>query len=101
MYDVSGRHAPSTPPGDTDIWTEEASGTGAVALVWPAEDGDWTLVVMNADGSADVGADVSVGATLPWLGWAAVVLLVGAGIGLLLSLVMLVAGLRTPRKTVP
>jgi len=97
VYDVSGRHAPATPPADADIWSAQATGTGTVSLVWPAEEGDWTVVVMNADGSSDVTADVAVGATLPWLGWAAAVLLVGAGIGLLLAGLMLVAALRAPR----
>lgn len=44
-------------------------------------DGDWTLVVLNADGSRGVVARVEAGATVPALGWVAAVVL---GTGLLL-----------------
>jgi hypothetical protein len=38
--------------------------------MFPLEGGDWTVVVMNADGQAAVGADVAVGATgLDFVGW--------------------------------
>ena len=47
--------------------------------------------------SAEVAGDVSVGATVPWLGWAAVILLVTAGLGTLLSVLLLVIALRERR----
>jgi len=99
VYDVTGRRAPTVPPEDLDIWSAQASGTGTVSLEWPADQGDWTLVVMNADASADVAADVSVSASLPWLGWVSATLLIGATLSLVLSLVTLYAGVRSPRRT--
>ena len=45
-----------------------ASGTGGQELRWAPAAGDWTLVVMNADGSRPVVADLSFGATAPGLG---------------------------------
>ena len=44
-----------------------ASGTGGQELLWAPAAGDWTLVVMNADGSRPVVADLSFGATAPGL----------------------------------
>ena len=41
-------------------------------ITWPVETGNWTLVVMNADGSRNVVSDVAVGATVPAAGWVAV-----------------------------
>ena len=97
-YDVTGQDAPSVLPGEVDIWVAQATGSGTVSAVWPVEDGDWTVVVMNSDGSAGVTTDVSVGAELDWLGWAAVVLLVGAGLGLALSALMMTLAVRGARS---
>ena len=36
-------------------------------LTWPTQAGDWSVVMMNADGSDRVNASVSVGATVPIL----------------------------------
>lgn len=52
---------------------------------------DWTLVVLNADGSPEVAAQVAIGATLPVLDDLLVVLLV-AGSALLVVGAAIVAG---------
>jgi hypothetical protein len=84
-------------PADQDIWTVSAHGSGKQTVAWDLEDGDWSIVVMNADGSRGVDTDISAGAKVPFLatlGWislgGALVLLITAG-----TLVYL--GLRTPR----
>jgi hypothetical protein len=62
------------------------------------KNGSWSIVVMNADGSAVVDTAVSAGARLPFLaplGWGSV------GGGLLLLAVaggLMFAGLRAPRR---
>ena len=66
-------------------------------MVWPVENGDWTVVVMNADGSRGVSTDLSVGATVPALGWVVTGILVAAGLGLLLAVVLLVVALHRRR----
>jgi hypothetical protein len=70
MTEVQGG-APAEPPGDLDIWAEQASGTGTQVLDWRPRDGDWTVVVMRADGSAGIDVDMRVGATAPGLPWLA------------------------------
>ena len=57
-----------TPPGGESFWAVSVSGTETQALDWTIEDGDWTAVVMNADGSRGVAAEVAFGA-LPPSGW--------------------------------
>jgi hypothetical protein len=48
-------------PATEDIWVASATGRGSQELVWPASSGRWVAVVMNADGSPGVAADVDVG----------------------------------------
>ncbi|MEX5718607.1 DUF4389 domain-containing protein [Geodermatophilus maliterrae] len=79
---------PAVPPGETDVWAASATGSGTQVLDWRPAEGNWTVVVMRADGSADVSADIRAAATVPGLTWLAVGLLVLglvlAGLGVLL-----------------
>ena len=59
--------APEVKPGDSDIWVEAVTGTGTQTVSWPAGEGPWTVVVMNADGSAGIDASADIGATIPVL----------------------------------
>ena len=88
-------------PGANDIWVAQVSGTGTQEVTWPIEKGDWTVVVMNADGSAGVTADVAAGATVPALDWLVPTLLALAGIGLVGAVVLLVLALRPRRPGCP
>jgi hypothetical protein len=67
-------------PASAGFWSASAWGGGEQAVRWDPESGDWAVVVMNADGSPGVAADVRVGARLGWLGEASVALLVAGGI---------------------
>ena len=85
VYTTSGGGAPTAPPSTQRFWVATSSGAAAQQLVWPVTDGDWTLVVMNADGSRGVGSDVAVGATFPAVDWLVPTLLVSAGFGLVVA----------------
>ncbi|HQR28030.1 MAG TPA: DUF4389 domain-containing protein [Nocardioides sp.] len=98
VYRTNGSTAPATLPGDSDIWVAQSEGTGTQEITWPVERGDWTLVVMNADGSRGVNVDVAAGAEVPALVWVVVGLLVGAAIGLLLAVLFIGLAL-LPRRT--
>ena len=67
------------PPAEQTFWEESASGPGTQELLWEPARGRWSAVVMNADGSPNVVADVEVGAK--------------AGILLPLIVILLVVGL--------
>jgi hypothetical protein len=79
-YQPHAGSAPSALPADQKIWAASTSGTGTQSAIWRVGAGDWTIVVMNADGTRQVEAEVSVAASLPWLNTLAIWLLV---IGLL------------------
>jgi hypothetical protein len=88
-------------PADQRFWAASAKGPGSQTMTWKVRDGDWSVVVMNADGSAGVNAGVRAGADVPFLspaGWitlgGGLVLLAGAG-GLLYL------GIRKPPSTRP
>lgn len=100
--DYRTRPGTATPaaPATRDIWVASQTGTGEQRLTWDVEDGDWSVVVMNADGSADVAADVAVGSDLPIVGTVATVSLI-AGFGLLAGGGALIAGgMLRPRRRV-
>jgi hypothetical protein len=89
-------------PGEQDIWTAKASGTGTLTLNWDVESGGWTLVLMNADGSTGIDAEVDAGAEIPIIGTIAWVVTVAGLLVLAIGGLMLVAGLRRrPRPSSP
>jgi hypothetical protein len=75
-------------PEHAGIWAASSQGAGERSVEWEIEDGDWSVVVMNADGSLGVDADVSAGAKIAFLdelGWSAIgsgafALVIGAGL---------------------
>jgi hypothetical protein len=86
---VGGRERPA-PPAAQRFWVA----TGERTVRWELQSGDWRAVVMNADGTTGVTADVSIGARLSDLGWWGVGLLIGGGVLLLAGSVMLVSAVR-------
>jgi hypothetical protein len=87
-----------TPPREQSIWAASTQGAGPQTLDWHVRDGDWSVVVMNADGSSNVDAEVSAGAKVPFLsalGWFAI----GTGAVFLIAAAgLLVVGIRKPRN---
>lgn len=85
------------PPAAQRFWVASTSGPGSRALQWKVREGNWSVVVMNADGSRRVDADVKAATDAPWLsgaGWTAL----GAGTLLAaLAAALLIAAARGPR----
>lgn len=97
-YRTDGTTPPPTLPGSSDIWVAQASGAGTQEVTWPVEKGDWTLVVMNADGARGITADVAAGATVPAIDWLVPTLLVLAALGLLIAVLFIAFALRPHRS---
>jgi uncharacterized protein DUF4389 len=75
--------APSVAPTAKQLWIAQSVGSGTQTLSWSPTNGDYRIVVMNANGSAGVHADMAIGARFPHLLWIGVGVL-GAGALLLL-----------------
>jgi hypothetical protein len=87
---------PAGPPVDQAFWTAQASGTGTQELTWVPAEGDWMLVVMNADGSAGISVESRIGATFPALdgvGWG---LLIAGVVCLVVAALLLALAARRP-----
>ena len=89
--DIAGTRAPQ-PPAESDIWVQSATGPGAQELQWKLEPGDWGIVVMNADGSAGVTAQLQAAVRSDLIAPAATSLIVLGVILLVLGLPMLIVG---------
>jgi hypothetical protein len=88
-------------PADQGFWAASAHGPGSQTVAWDLKDGDWSIVVMNADGSPGVQADISAGAKLPYLteiGWSS---LGGGAILLLTAATLVIFAVRPPRNRSP
>jgi hypothetical protein len=99
-YDVSRKAHPGTAvpgaPGDQSFWIHQSTGLDAAAD-WKITDGDYRVVVMNADGTRGVQTQSKIAVELPHASS------IGAGIaaaGVVLAaggLVLLFVGIRRPR----
>ncbi len=95
-YDDHAGNRRPVAPAHSQIWAASEHGSGKQTLKWDIEDGDWSVVVMNADGSAGVDADISTGANVPFLdeiGWTAIG---SGGFVLIVGVALLVMGIRRP-----
>ena len=88
------------PPASERFWAASAHGSGTQAFTWDVEDGDWSVVVMNADGSPGVDAGIEAGAELSFLDEAGWVLLGTGLLALAGAGALMFAGVR-PRQRRP
>src|SRR5256885_16321069 len=72
-------------PAREPFWAAAVSNTSP--LTWKLRSGDWSIVVMNADGSRDVAATIGVGVKVPALLW------IGIGLTLLGGALLAAGGL--------
>jgi hypothetical protein len=81
-------------PADQTFWAAQAVGTGTVPLDWKVASGNWTVVVMNADGSPGVAAVVTPSVRSDALGPLALTLLATGLVLTLLAVLTLVLAFR-------
>ncbi len=92
---------PAAPPTEQTFWVASAAGTGTQTAAWEPESGDWTLVVMNPDGSRGVAVDLSLGAKAPVLLWLAIGLLIAGALLLGGGVTLIVFGARGAAAAAP
>jgi hypothetical protein len=95
-YAIREGGPPSAPPSGQGFWAVSTSGSGEQTLDWDPEEGSWSAVVMNADGSRGVASELSIGAELDAALWVGIVLLVVGGLLAILAALAITAGARRP-----
>ena len=86
--------APAAPPGAQAFWVVSATGSGEQTLEWKPEDGNWRAVVMNADASRGVSAEMSIGAELDAVLWIGIGLLAAGALFAAAAAIAVTAGAR-------
>ena len=89
--DIPGSQAPA-PPGEENIWTQSASGPGTQEIRWSVAAGEWGVVVMNADGTPGVTADLQAAVRSDLIAPIATALIIIGAVLLLIGLPMLIIG---------
>ena len=92
---------PQGTPTEQRFWAASASGVGTQTLTWKVREGDWSVVLMNADGSRGVAADIDVGAKMSFLLWVAIGGLLGGVLVTAGSAALVVLAVRTRRPQPP
>jgi hypothetical protein len=89
--DIAGSQAPAPPERQT-FWTESASGTGNQTITWQPQSGEWTIVIMNADATSGVDAEMAAGFRTDVIWPVSIGLMVAGGLLFLVGLAMLIPG---------
>lgn len=89
--------APTSLPADQEFWVAASQGTGFQEFEWELESGEWKLVLMNANSSSGLQADVEAGVQINILLPIGIGLLVGGLVAIVVTVVFLVLALRTGR----
>ncbi|NNC80302.1 MAG: hypothetical protein HKN94_09155 [Acidimicrobiales bacterium] len=100
VVDVRYENHPGTAvpaaPGLQSFWEVSSEGVGTQTLWWDIDAGNWTVVAMNADGSAGVDADLAFGLKIANLGAIAWTVFGFGLISLLLGGFLFYRGIRPP-----
>ncbi|MDO9589894.1 MAG: DUF4389 domain-containing protein, partial [Microcella sp.] len=92
IREVPGGTAAESPDAQA-FWVASESGPGAQTVTWVLEPGDWTFVIMNADGSPGIDSTLRIGVEAPWAAPVAVAFAIASAVSLLIGLALLIAGL--------
>lgn len=93
---VSGTATPAAPL-EQAFWVTSASGDGAQTVTWDLEQGDWGVVVMNADASQGVAVEAIAAADTELLVWVAAGLIAVGLVIAVVATVMIVAAVAGTR----
>jgi hypothetical protein len=93
-YRRLGDGAPTALPAEQRFWQTSARGTGTQRISWPVKKGQWSAVVMNADGSRNVSVDAQLAARLSGAWWFVAAFLLLGVLSLLGGIALLRSGVR-------
>jgi hypothetical protein len=79
----------------------KVEGAGSQTLDWTMETGDWTLVIMNGDGSAPLAATMNLGARFGVLMPLVIGLTAGGVVVLGMGATLIALGVRRRRRPTP
>lgn len=94
LVDVPGASSVA-PPETQDFWVAT---NAAGEVEWSLAEGDWSVVVLNSDGTSGVDVAVTGSARIPFLGVIGVVLIALGVIGTILGSLLTYFGVRTVRR---
>lgn len=82
VYTLHRGNPPATAPSEQTFWIIQSSSAEEQTITWEPEEGNYYVVLMNADGSEDVSANIKVGVEVPFFsGIGDILLSVGVVIG--------------------
>ena len=97
-YRTVAGEAPSTPPSEQTFWAVSTEGSGPQTLTWTLEQGEWSVVIMNAEGGPGVAVEGTAGARTELLVPVSLFLLVGGLFFAAIAAVLLVVAVRRPAE---
>ncbi|MEZ5378581.1 MAG: DUF4389 domain-containing protein [Acidimicrobiales bacterium] len=89
------------PPIDQTFWEATATGSGDAELTWEATSGTWAAVLMNADGSPGVIADLNVGAKAAFVLPLAVIMMTAGALTTALAVGLIIFGALGAHRSEP
>ena len=91
LENAGGTATPSA-PAEQAFWAAQASGPATQTLTWDLEPGRWTIVVMHADGTPGVTADLQLGGKIDYLAQIIIGLVAGGVALLAVGAAMIIGG---------
>ena len=92
LRENAGGTSTPAPPTDQAFWVAQASGEASQRLTWDLEPGNWAIVVMNADATPNVVADIDLGGQVSYLVPIAIGLVIGGIVLLAMAAAMIIGG---------
>ncbi|MFV2016549.1 MAG: RDD family protein, partial [Candidatus Heimdallarchaeota archaeon] len=88
------------PPENVSFVSWDATGNEDNPLLWGPKEGTWTLILMKADGTANLDVSVSAGAKIPLLNIVAIFLIVIGLIFIILAIILFILAARSSKRNV-
>ena len=85
---------PAEAPAAQDFWVATAQTTAVADLTWEIQDGNYSIVIMNADGSIGIDTEIGGGVGLPGSSAVWELVIVAGAVFVVLGIAVIVVGAR-------